>query len=103
MAEVHPDYHIEVQRVYYPVPCRLSGTRVDVRLTPRCCDPLCPDLGSEAARASERGVPSTRDAHRPHTHIAVKQNLAHGSLIERPQLARHSRSGPRPGRMPQAS
>jgi hypothetical protein len=32
-AKVHPDYHIEVEHAYSPVPYRYIGRRVDVRIS----------------------------------------------------------------------
>ena len=71
-AKVHPDYHIEVQRAYYSVPYRLIGAQVDVRLTAQAVEIFhAGALVAAHARASGRGVRSTRRAHRPARHIAV--------------------------------
>jgi hypothetical protein len=45
-ARVGIDYHIEVGRHFYSVPCQLTGEQVDVRLGPQCwklADPTLAD------------------------------------------------------------
>lgn len=71
-AKVHPDYHIEVARAYYSVPYRLIGERVDVRLTASGVEVFHRGkLVAAHARAGERGVRSTRRAHRPAGHVEI--------------------------------
>lgn len=78
VAKVHPDCHIEVGRAYCSVPYALIGQRVDVRLTARAVEIYhARKLVAGHPRAVERGVRSTRPAHRPERHVAViEQHLA---------------------------
>lgn len=74
-AKVHPDYHIEVMRAYYSVPYRLIGEQVDVRLSANAVEIFhAGKLIAAHARAAERGRRSTRQAHRPASHVAVIDN-----------------------------
>ena len=71
-AKVHPDYHVEVKRAYYSVPYGLIGQRVDVRLTASAVEIFHQgQLVAAHPRASVRGRRSTRDGHRPPSHVAV--------------------------------
>jgi transposase len=71
-AKVHPDYHIEVKRAYYSVPYRLIGQQVDVRVSATAVEVFhAGQLVAAHARAAQRGRRSTRDAHRPASHVAV--------------------------------
>jgi transposase len=71
-AKVHPDYHIEVGRAYYSVPYALIGECVEVRLTAHGVEVFHRgQIVAAHARASERGLRSTRRGHRPERHIAV--------------------------------
>lgn len=71
-AKVHPDYHIEVGRAYYSVPYALIGECVEVRLTAHGVEVFHRgQIVAAHARASERGLRSTRRDHRPERHVAV--------------------------------
>jgi transposase len=71
-AKVHPDYHIEVGRAYYSVPYALIGECVDVRLTAHGVEVFHRgQIVAAHARASERGLRSTRRGHRPERHVAI--------------------------------
>ena len=71
-AKVHPDYHIEVKRAYYSVPYGLIGQRVDVRMTASAVEIFHQgQLVAAHPRAPVRGRRSTRDSHRPASHVAI--------------------------------
>ncbi len=81
-AKVHPDYHIEVARAYYSVPYRLIGERVDVRLTASGVEVFHRGkLVAAHARAGERGVRSTRRAHRPAGHVEIIERSLEQTLM----------------------
>jgi len=72
VAKVHADYHIEVGRAYYSVPYALIGERVDVRLTERAVEIFHHRaLVASHARAIHRAQRSTRDGHRPTSHVEI--------------------------------
>lgn len=68
-AKVNIDYHIEVKGVYYSVPYKLIGTKVDVRLTSTTVE-IFNDNKRVAShvRSHKRGTYITKDEHRPKSH-----------------------------------
>lgn len=70
-ATVGIDYHIDVEHHFYSVPYRLTGERVEVRLTARTLEVVF--RGKRVAshlRSYQKGVSTTDDAHRPASHRA---------------------------------
>jgi|WetSurMetagenome_2_1015567.scaffolds.fasta_scaffold47594_2 transposase len=68
-ARVHIDYHIEVDRHFYSVPCQLVRKQVEVRLTAQTMEVLY--KGNRIAthrRSYEKGRFTTLPEHRPEKH-----------------------------------
>ena len=67
-AKVHPDYHVEVDKVFYSVPHHLIGRQVDIRLTNRIVE-IFHDHKRVAShrRTSKRGHVTVNE-HMPKTH-----------------------------------
>ena len=69
LARVNIDYHIEVERHRYSVPCRLVQQQVEVRRTAGCVEVL--QRGERVAlhaRSRVQGGLTTAPAHRPESH-----------------------------------
>ena len=82
-VQVHPDYHIEVERAYYSVPYSFIRQRVDVRLSAHTVEIFHRGaLIAAHQRAVQRGAFVTLPAHRPTGHQALLE-LSHARLLER--------------------
>ncbi len=82
-AKVHPDYHIEVEHVYYSVPYTHIGQRVEVRISARMVEIFVKgQLIAAHACHFKRGLRVTLDAHRPVNHRAVI-DMTLNRLLER--------------------
>ncbi len=82
-AQVHPDYHVAVDRNFYSVPHGLIGRKVDVRLTQRVVE-VFHDHKRVAShvRTSQRGFHITVSAHMPKAHQRYADRTP-ASLIKR--------------------
>lgn len=66
---VHIDYHVEVDKHRYSVPCQLAGRKVDVRLTQDAVEVFCGGRRVAAHRRSHcRGGFTTLHEHMPKKH-----------------------------------
>jgi transposase len=73
-ATVNIDYHIEIDRHYYSVPCRLVRQTVDVKLSATTVEVLFKGERVAAhARSHEKGRHTTLPAHMPTAHRAYSE------------------------------
>ena len=73
-ATVNIDYHIEIDRHYYSVPCRLLRQSVDVKLTAATIEVLAHgERGAAHVRSHQPGRHTTHPEHMPPAHRAYAE------------------------------
>jgi hypothetical protein len=81
-AKVHPDYHVEVNKIFYSVPHQLIGRRVEVRLTHRVVEIFhAHQRIASHVRRWQRAGHVTVNEHMPKAHQRYA-NMTPASLIQ---------------------